>query len=177
MVFTIWTQGCSYIQPPYHVHRLLNWLQSFFALSLRQHSKSESIAILKISVKHWLDLIGHYLVLQSTSGEKGNTGFRGTRGFPGRNGVPGLPGDQGDTGVMGFPGSRGLPGPKGLQGVTGFQGEPGDQVNRVVVKCPGLCSYLLPLRNMMKGACIEETASVVGAVHSLMKHLRALVMF
>uniref|UniRef100_A0A8C5X819 Collagen IV NC1 domain-containing protein n=1 Tax=Malurus cyaneus samueli TaxID=2593467 RepID=A0A8C5X819_9PASS len=84
-------------------------------------------------------------------GEKGNTGFRGTRGFPGKNGVPGLPGDQGDTGVMGFPGSRGVPGPKGFQGMTGFQGEPGDQVNRVVVKRPALCSYLLPLRNTMKG--------------------------
>lgn len=94
-------------------------------------------------------MIGHYLVLQLTSGEKGNAGFRGTRGFPGKNGVPGLPGDQGDTGVMGFPGSHGLPGPKGFQGITGFQGGPGDQVNREVVKCPGLCSYLLPLRNRM----------------------------
>uniref|UniRef100_A0A8C5JJI6 Collagen IV NC1 domain-containing protein n=5 Tax=Passeriformes TaxID=9126 RepID=A0A8C5JJI6_JUNHY len=86
-------------------------------------------------------------------GPPGAQGARGNPGFPGKNGVPGLPGDQGDTGVMGFPGSQGLPGPKGLQGMTGFQGEPGDQVNRVVVKCPGLCSYLLPLRNMMKEAC------------------------
>lgn len=153
----MWTRGCSNIQPPYHVYRFLNWLHNFFGLSLRQYTKSESIAILKISAKLWLNLIGHYFVLQSISGEKGNTGFRGTRGFPGKNGVPGLPGDQGDTGVMGFPGSRGLPGPKGLQGITGFQGEPGDQVNRVVVKCPRHCSYLLPLRNMMKGACIILT--------------------
>lgn len=78
------------------------------------------------------------------AGEKGSTGFRGAPGLPGKNGVPGLPGDHGDTGLMGFPGSRGFPGPRGSKGITGFQGQPGDQVIKALVKCPGLCSYLLP---------------------------------
>lgn len=65
-----------------------------------------------------------------------------------------MPGDHGDIGLMGFPGSRGFPGPKGFKGITGFQGQPGDQVNKVVVKCPGLRSDLLPPGNVMKGTSI-----------------------
>uniref|UniRef100_A0A8C6ZND5 Uncharacterized protein n=1 Tax=Nothoprocta perdicaria TaxID=30464 RepID=A0A8C6ZND5_NOTPE len=96
-------------------------MASFFEQLLRQ---LQSVNAQPCSKSASNDSLSKLVILQLTSGEKGNIGSRGIPGFPGKHGLPGLPGDHGDTGLMGFPGPRGFPGPKGFQGIMGFQGQP-----------------------------------------------------
>uniref|UniRef100_A0A8D3DLG1 Collagen IV NC1 domain-containing protein n=1 Tax=Scophthalmus maximus TaxID=52904 RepID=A0A8D3DLG1_SCOMX len=63
-----------------------------------------------------------WIILSSSSGERGFSGLPGFPGLPGRPGSPGFPGGKG---LSGGPGRDGLPGDKGLPGLPGRQGLPG----------------------------------------------------